>query len=596
MNLGLYRRGARRLTAEMMLVAMAASFSVAGHAQQAAPAAPATPSDSAMVNLVRLLTEQGVLSKEKGEALMRQAEAEAAQARAGQASAQNQVAQTQLPPPAAGTVRVPYVPETVRAQIRDELKQEVLAQAKAEGWASQGEAAPEWTRRITLSGDIRVRSQSDLFARDNSNLIFDFARINQLGPIDVINSPVLFFLNSREDRWNQLRLRARLGINATISEGIEAGIQLATGDDNSPISTNVSLGGGLAKRDLWLQKAYFAVSPTPETKLLLGRFDNPFRSSELLFDEDLAFDGIAGSVNAGRLIGSGVDVVLRGGAFPLDFGDPDFPVTSIEKRKFAQAYLFSGQLEVDGNITDAIRLGASAAYHSFTNVQGELSEPCALFAGAIECSTDALAPAFLRKGNTLSPLRQILADPALPPGQIQPQPQLFGLTFDYDILHLGAFAEFPVSDAIGVRIEGDYVRNLGFKRGDICRNGVLGQPFNNGGPDGDGNICSATNPTSFVGGNEGYLGRLTIGHRKVARWGQWSAQFGYRYLQSDAVLDSLTDSDFHLGGTNAKGYVVGGTFGLFDGVTLGAKWLSANEVSGEPFAVDVLQIDLEASF
>lgn len=272
MNLGLYRRGARRLTAEMMLVAMAASFSVAGHAQQAAPAAPATPSDSAMVNLVRLLTEQGVLSKEKGEALMRQAEAEAAQARAGQASAQNQVAQTQLPPPAAGTVRVPYVPETVRAQIRDELKQEVLAQAKAEGWASQGEAAPEWTRRITLSGDIRVRSQSDLFARDNSNLIFDFARINQLGPIDVINSPVLFFLNSREDRWNQLRLRARLGINATISEGIEAGIQLATGDDNSPISTNVSLGGGLAKRDLWLQKAYFAVSPTPETKLLLGRF------------------------------------------------------------------------------------------------------------------------------------------------------------------------------------------------------------------------------------------------------------------------------------------------------------------------------------
>lgn len=594
MNVGLNRKGTRRLIADIMLLTLAASFSVAGYAQQVPSA---TPSDSAMVNLVRLLTEQGVLSKEKGEALMLQAEAEAAQARSAQASsASGQVAQAQLPPPAAGTVRVPYVPETVRAQIRDELKQEVLAQAKAEGWASQGEAAPEWTRRITLSGDIRVRSQSDFYARDNSDLIFDFFRINRRGPIDVINSPVLFFLNSREDRLNQLRLRARLGITAAITDRVEAGIQLATGDDNAPISTNVNLGGGLAKRDFWLQNAYFSVAPTPETKLLLGRFNNPFRSSDLLFDEDLAFDGIAGTVNAGKLIGGGVDVILRGGAFPLDFGNPDFPVTFIDKREFPQAYLFSGQFEVAGNVTRDIRLGAAAAYHSFANIQGELSEPCALFAGAIECSTDALAPLFLTKGNTLSPLRQILVDPTLPPGQIQPQPQLFGLTFDYDILHLAAFAEFPVSDAIGVRIEGDYVRNLSFDRNDICRNGVLGQPFNNGGPDGDGNICSATNPTSFIGGNEGYLGKVTIGHRKIERWGQWNAQFGYRYLQSDAVLDSLTDSDFHLGGTNAKGFVVGGHFGLFNGVTLGARWLSANEVSGEPFAIDVLQIDLEAAF
>ena len=32
-----------------------------------------------------------------------------------------------------------------------------------------------------------------------------------------------------------------------------------------------------------------------------------------------------------------------------------------------------------------------------------------------------------------------------------------------------------------------------------------------------------------------------------------------RVVVADAVLDSLSDSDFHLGGTNAKGYILGGS-------------------------------------
>ncbi len=60
--------------------------------------------------------------------------------------------------------------------------------------------------------------------------------------------------------------------------------------------------------------------------------------------------------------------------------------------------------------------------------------------------------------------------------------------------------------------------------------------------------------------------------------------------------DAFTDSDFHLGGTNAKGYFIGGAFAPYRNVTIGGRWLSANEIVGDPFAIDVLQLDLNVAF
>ena len=149
-----------------------------------------------------------------------------------------------------------------------------------------------------------------------------------------------------------------------------------------------------------------------------------------------------------------------------------------------------------------------------------------------------------------------------------------------------------------VSFTGDYVRNLAYKRSDLCRYGAanLTAPLNNVGPDGNGNVCSLSNPSTFVGGNQGYMGTLAVGHDALFKKGGWEAKFGYRYLESDAVLDAFTDSDFHLGGTNAKGYTIGAKASLFDGMTVGARWMSANEISGEPFRIDVLQADIEVKF
>ena len=100
----------------------------------------------------------------------------------------------------------------------------------------------------------------------------------------------------------------------------------------------------------------------------------------------------------------------------------------------------------------------------------------------------------------------------------------------------------------------------------------------------------------YDGGNQGYLIRGIVGVPEPKKFGDWNVELSYRYIESDATLDSFSDSDFHLGGTNAKGYTIGGSFGLSRNVFLTGRWLSANQISGPPLAIDVLQIDLVAEF
>ena len=65
---------------------------------------------------------------------------------------------------------------------------------------------------------------------------------------------------------------------------------------------------------------------------------------------------------------------------------------------------------------------------------------------------------------------------------------------------------------------------------------------------------------------------------------------------TDAVLDAFTDSDFHLGGTDTKGYILGGSFGIDKNTWFTMRWLSADPIDGPPLSIDVLQADLNARF
>lgn len=48
--------------------------------------------------------------------------------------------------------------------------------------------------------------------------------------------------------------------------------------------------------------------------------------------------------------------------------------------------------------------------------------------------------------------------------------------------------------------------------------------------------------------------------------------------------------------TEAKGYFIGANYGIEKNIYASARWLSASEVYGAPFEVDVMQLELNTRF
>ncbi|MGC3450485.1 putative porin, partial [Pseudomonas aeruginosa] len=60
--------------------------------------------------------------------------------------------------------------------------------------------------------------------------------------------------------------------------------------------------------------------------------------------------------------------------------------------------------------------------------------------------------------------------------------------------------------------------------------------------------------------------------------------------------DGYNDATFHRGATNAKGYILGPSYGFDKGVFGTARWLSSDEVYGAPFSIDLLQLEVNTPF
>ncbi len=167
-------------------------------------------SPNATINLVNLLVKQGVLTEQQAAELIKQAENEAFVAREAVKGAADKAtvaektaadASRMVSPP--GTKRVTYVPEIVKRQLREEIKQEVMGKAKKEGWANP-EIVPEWVNRIRFYGDVRVRYEHDRFSarQRHHRLAAQYNAINTGNPADFnpAGHPLPPIRNTDEDR------------------------------------------------------------------------------------------------------------------------------------------------------------------------------------------------------------------------------------------------------------------------------------------------------------------------------------------------------------------------------------------------------------
>jgi len=571
------KRSCVKLISDVNRLSLAVGMGIATLVGQAA-AAPA-PSENATINLIRLLVEQGILKQDKADALIAQAQNEAAQAK--QAAASTAIAAG--PVAAPGDVRVQYVPAAVRDQIRDQVKAEVMATAKQENWAAPN-TFPDWASRISFDGDIRLRDESRYYSGSNSNEIVDFAKLNNNGPYDVNpNSSTSLppLLNTREDRTNLFRLRARLGMKAVISPEWTAGIRIGTGSDNNPVSTTQNLGGGFAKKDIWLDQGYLNWKPTDELTLTGGRFANPFMSTDMLYSNDLNFDGVAAIFD--HKLNRDWGVFGTVGAFPVDYTNDTTTSNGFDKEESDNKWLYGAQIGAKWAINSNNRLKGALAYYRFDDIQGQRSSPCEPWAGAPGCDTDGTRAAFMQKGNSVFLLRDITPNPANP--TTTPQPQFVGLASEFNLLDLNLVWDADLPQDFKLRSQGNYIHNLGYDEGDM-RKRSEGQIVNNLNSSGD-----------IESGANAWMVQFTLGNAlDLKKQGDWNLFAGYKYIQPDALPDGFNDSSFHLGGTNAKGYILGGNYGLAKNVYATGRWMSTEAVYGAPFDIDVLQLEINTRF
>jgi Putative porin len=492
-----------------------------------------------------------------------------------------------------GVRRVTYVPELVKVQLREQVRREIVEQLEREGWATRG-AVPEWVKRFRFRGDARYRYERILYPSGNVPML-DFNAINTGSPV---NTNLDSFVDITSERWinvdqdrTRTRLRARVGFDADVTSRVVAAFRVAAGDNSSPVSTNQTLGGSggnFSKYQLWIDRA--AVRVDASTKAgsgvvaQIGRFESPFLSTDLVWDEDVNFDGLAAKATAA--VGKG-KLFVTAGAFPLFSTPLDFAAQDPNKFPSSDKWLYAAQAGVEWRPVDRFGLKLAAAFNEFHGVQGRASSPCDTNIKGVECDTDATRPSFAQKGNTYFPLRtpslEALNQEAQNPTGTA-RYEFFGLASDFQVL-TGTLRLDATMGALRLGLDGEFAWNVGFRRSAVER-----VAFNNC------NEFVGESCVRFAGGDMGGLGRISVGSPTLARRGDWNLALTYRYVETDATLDAFVDSDFGLGGTNLKGFGLTGSAALAQNVLASVRWMSADQVTGAPFRVDVLQVDLSARY
>jgi Putative porin len=549
------------------------------------PAPAATPTGNVTINLINRLVAKGILSQAEAAEMIQQAEDDAAAVRAEQ---------TALPPELSmeDEMRITYIPEVVRNQMRDQIKQELLAHAREEKWSEK--QYPEWTSRLRPFGDLRFRSDSSFFpeGNDNTGAFPNFNAINTGSPFDTSGTVFSPQHNVDQDR-HRIRIRARAGAEVMLGEGFDAGIRIASGSDSSPTSTNQSLGGSggnFSKYAVWLDRAFLSYDAGPgngdgeELVFSIGRFDNPFFSTIMHWDDDVGFDGLAmrGKVH----VNDKVSTFFTAGYFPVYNTDFNFASNQPSKFDSSDKWLLGTQLGVEWKPVEDLTAKFAVAYYDFDGIEGELSSPFIPLAPTDAGDTDATRPSFAQRGNTYRALRNIDNSTAANDFGNKYQYQYYGLATPFENITLTGRVDYDRFEPFRISLVAEATQNIAFDQSEIDKFAVNNR----------GSAGGAATPGAFEGGDTAWYASFILGSPIMENRWDWQAGFGYRYIESDAVVDAFNDSDFGMGGTNMKGFTIGGDVALSKNVRCGMRWMSADEIAGPPLSSDVLLIDLNAKF
>jgi hypothetical protein len=407
--------------------------------------------------------------------------------------------------------------EILRAEnkISEEKYQELMNRAKAETEAREAgveayrrdpvktvkqDKSLDWLNRFSFSGDLRARGEG-FYQRH--------------GPL----------ANAR----TRMRYRLRVGAQMKISDELLAGIRLASGDSNDPVSTNETLTNLFTRKPVSIDHAYLMLTPkesiglgdfawSPIT-LYAGKFMNTFfkpravMSSELIFDDDLSPEGLAETFT----LYEGSDGLLR--RFQLNAAQ----WTVRENSRSADAWMLGGQAVVAIQPLSSTRLTLAFGDYFFSK-------------------EDAIAQA--RNGNSSLKVTNsvILEDGTIVKGGRSLTPG----TEDKEFRRfLGGF------NIVNTSMQLDY--NTGYASWPL----TLMADF-------------AHNTDAKDGDDIAVWAGASLGATRNP--GDWAFSLAWARTETDSVLSTFSYSDFGRdGGTNVQGPFVKVDYMLFPRLTISAK-------------------------
>lgn len=174
--------------------------------------------------------------------------------------------------------------------------------------------------RLTVSGDLRLRSQGD-------------------------------YADNARDR-ESAQVRGRLGATYKISDSVSLGARLATGDPDDPNSSDVQLSNFDDDLQFTLDQAYVQIN-VGDLRLYGGKIPQPFTRTDLVWDSDVNPQGVSAVYK--RSLGGGAAFRANGLFFIVD-----------EDAVAADSTMVGAQLGYDLTASDTLKLDLSLAYYDYT--------------------------------------------------------------------------------------------------------------------------------------------------------------------------------------------------------------------------------------
>jgi hypothetical protein len=206
---------------------------------------------------------------------------------------------------------------------------------------------PDWVTSLRINGDFRGR--------------YDGTYNPQVDPGYAAGTP-----GTPIDDRHRFRYRLRVGAIATIRDNFEVGFRLTSSEaqgtfGGDPISGNTSFADNGSKKFIYIDQAYARWNalntPTLTGSLTIGKMENPFVLSEMIFDPDYTPEGVA--VNLGYNLTDAHALKLNLGGFMLDelSNDANDP------------FLIGQQLRWDAAWTPKIQTSLGGALLSIVNAK-----------------------------------------------------------------------------------------------------------------------------------------------------------------------------------------------------------------------------------